>query len=96
MSTDYGIKCLDCNDEYITEYLGEYMISDVIEQSSSIKTFFDSYKNVGVSIDVTAYWCPNGLTDLFEFISKHADHKLVEINEYGDVILESTKSRWAN
>jgi len=86
MSTDYGLKCLDCNKSIVPENLGSYAINDVLKAVSALADLKRAVIAVSVGtlqVEVSAYWCPESFDDLLDFAAEHHQHELVIVDEYG-------------
>jgi hypothetical protein len=87
MSTDYGLKCIDCNKSICPDNLGEYAVHDALKAISALANLrraISAVSSIGVlDVEVSAYWCPQMFNYFLDWALEHHQHKLVVVDEYG-------------
>ena len=84
MSTDYGLKCADCNQVIIQENLSKWAVEPLVEAAEHIERFMAAFDRVSeLSMEISAYWCSYDLPALLRWIAQHSHHKLIVVDEYG-------------
>ena len=82
MSTDYGLRCLDCMEDCVNENMGEYAAQIAMDGAEQLVALYEWYRTQSVSVEISAYWCHN-LVDFIEWLNLHKGHRFVIVDEYG-------------
>lgn len=95
MSTDYGLKCVDCDKSFVPDNLGSYAIHDALRAVNALADLRRAQKAIrsfGVmEVEVSAYWCPERFNDFLDWVEEHHQHKLVVVDEYDEEYTTPTK-----
>jgi hypothetical protein len=86
MSTDYGLRCIECDADLVLEGLHKWGAEIARDRRALIRTLYVSA--VALEADVSTYWLPGGavaLEQLSDFIGAHEGHTLVVVDEYGGI-----------
>jgi hypothetical protein len=87
MSTDYGLKCLDCDKSIVQDNMRQYEANDALNAVialAALKRAINDVSSYGcLSVDVSADWCTFGFDRFLDWIYKHYQHRLVVVDEYG-------------
>ena len=84
MSTDYGLKCVDCDATYVGDNMKKWAVDPLPEEAEAIKRFMDALDRLShISLEVSAYWYTDDLIGFLRWIAQHSTHKLVVVDEYG-------------
>ena len=94
MSTDYGIRCVDCNIDKVPDNLKRYAIEDIFEAVPALVNLKKAADDasIGVLMIEVSTDCVQGFSDFLEWIVEHHQHKLVMVDEYGDIYTPKQKA----
>jgi len=94
MSTDYGLRCVDCDSNRVQENLGRYAIEDILKAVPALARLKQAAieASVGVlDIELSCYCVPYMFNDFLDWVVEHHEHKLVMVDEYGDEYIPKPK-----
>lgn len=87
MSTDYGFKCLDCDDTVLFDNFRGYAVGEIYASLAELSAFshawFALYHACGVSFYVSNDCGIDDTERLLRWSSQHGKHQVVVVDEYG-------------
>lgn len=84
MSTDYGLRCKQCNSDVVPDNMRMYGIDIIKRDILALIELGKVYPKLdGGDVEIHAYWCDYGFKDFLTWLVTHENHALVVVDEYG-------------
>jgi hypothetical protein len=83
MSTDYGLKCKQCDKSIVPDNMRSYDIDYIVKHLPDLVALGKAHNALRAYIYITTHWCDN-FNDFLDWIVAHETHPLVVVDEYGD------------